>query len=169
MKVLKDRGKNEVKDADITIPPIIRHVHPELSLSVYKKYRRDPLFMYKTVVVCEDCFLVYAELSSATNLHTLPTKNEQTGNPSSQQHILSEIVPGSWCPGTSRKLSPQLHKPQSAMQGKRTWMPVEAPRIPAPIYSAHEAGSTGASEIEAGPALSIEEIVRQRGELILLD
>lgn len=157
IKVNKDRGKNEVKDVDITIPPIIRHIHPKLSLTVYKKYRRDPLFMYKTVVVCEDCFLVYAELSSAPNQHAI-TKREQ-------QHISSEFKPGPWCPvGNSSQKSSKLRAPRTALQGKRTWMPVEAPSMPAPIYSAHKASTIEISETEVSHALSIEEIVQQRGE-----
>ena len=36
----------------------------------YRRYRRDPLFLYKSTTICEDCWLVYAETSgaSSTNL-----------------------------------------------------------------------------------------------------
>eukprot|EP01041_Mallomonas_annulata_P000320 gene320-580_t len=43
------------------IPPIIRFLHPKLTWKSYAKCRNDPLFLYKTVNICENCFLVYAE------------------------------------------------------------------------------------------------------------
>ena len=46
------------------IPPIIARAHPKLTPDDYRRYRRDPLFLYKTMTVCEDCFLVYAEVAS---------------------------------------------------------------------------------------------------------
>ena len=46
------------------IPPIIAKAHPKLSPADYRRYRRDPLFLYKTMTVCEDCFLVYATVAS---------------------------------------------------------------------------------------------------------
>lgn len=46
------------------IPPVIAHIHPKLSNDDYRRYRRDPLFLFKTVPVCEDCFLVFADVAS---------------------------------------------------------------------------------------------------------
>mmetsp|Transcript_46473 Transcript_46473/g.145423 ORF Transcript_46473/g.145423 Transcript_46473/m.145423 type:complete len:424 (+) Transcript_46473:1571-2842(+) len=42
---------------------------------MYGKLKRDPLFLYKTCMVCEECFLVFAELAStaATSASVLKT------------------------------------------------------------------------------------------------
>ena len=50
---------------DLEIPPVLRLLHPQLALHDYRTYRNDPLFLYKSTPVCEDCFLVYAETASA--------------------------------------------------------------------------------------------------------
>jgi hypothetical protein len=49
---------------DVTIPPVIRQLHTKLTAPAYRRYRKDPLFLYKTAMCCEACFLVYAEMSS---------------------------------------------------------------------------------------------------------
>jgi hypothetical protein len=49
---------------DVTVPPVIRALHPKLAADAYSRHRRDPLFLYKTAEVCESCYLVYAELAS---------------------------------------------------------------------------------------------------------
>jgi hypothetical protein len=48
---------------DLEIPPVLRLTHPKMTCNEYKRYRRDPLFLYKQLYVCEDCWLVYAETS----------------------------------------------------------------------------------------------------------
>jgi len=69
--------KGPFTEEDVVIPPIFRRHHPKLSAEAYAKLRKDPLFLYKTVSVCEECFLVYAELantaaaSSASSLTTI--------------------------------------------------------------------------------------------------
>lgn len=57
-----------VTEEDLVIPPILRHLHPKLTANVFGRYRRDPLFVYKTTRVCEDCFLVFAELGSTPGI-----------------------------------------------------------------------------------------------------
>jgi len=49
---------------DLRIPPIIRYIHPKLNAKSYERCRRDPLFLYKTVTVCESCYLIYAEFTT---------------------------------------------------------------------------------------------------------
>lgn len=48
----------------LMIPPILRYLHPRLNATSYERCRRDPLFLYKTVTVCESCFLVYADFTT---------------------------------------------------------------------------------------------------------
>eukprot|EP00752_Nemacystus_decipiens_P017513 g15697.t2 len=48
---------------DVIVPPVIRSLHPKLAAGGYERHRRDPLFLYKTALVCESCFLVYADLA----------------------------------------------------------------------------------------------------------
>jgi hypothetical protein len=59
-----------VTEEDVLIPPVLRHLHPRLTASVFKRYRRDPLFLFKQSPVCEECFLVYAELASTPSLRS---------------------------------------------------------------------------------------------------
>ncbi len=49
---------------DLRIPPIIRYLHPKLTAKSYLRCKLDPLFLYKTVSVCESCYLVYAEFTT---------------------------------------------------------------------------------------------------------
>jgi len=58
---------------EVEIPPVLRCLHPKLKVDDYRRYKNDPLFMYKSVTVCEDCTLVYAEVMSSSSIETLPT------------------------------------------------------------------------------------------------
>jgi hypothetical protein len=49
---------------ELRIPPIIRYLHPKLTAKSFERCRKDPLFLYKTVSVCENCYLVYAEFAT---------------------------------------------------------------------------------------------------------
>lgn len=49
---------------ELRIPPIIRYLHPKLAAKSFVRCRKDPLFLYKTVSVCENCYLVYAEFAT---------------------------------------------------------------------------------------------------------
>ncbi|CAK9085349.1 Small glutamine-rich tetratricopeptide repeat-containing protein beta [Durusdinium trenchii] len=60
----KDKSKVVVAAEDIEIPPVLRDTHPNLSAEDYRRFRRDPMFLFKTSAVCEDCYLVYAQVSS---------------------------------------------------------------------------------------------------------
>ena len=51
-------------DGDVRIPPVLRYLHPRLNGMGFARCRQDPLFLYKTVTVCEACFLVYAEFTT---------------------------------------------------------------------------------------------------------
>ena len=47
--------------SELQIPPILHNIHYKLSQQSYARCKHDPLFLYKTVQVCEACYLVYAE------------------------------------------------------------------------------------------------------------
>jgi hypothetical protein len=49
---------------ELRIPPILRYLHPKLTAKSFQRCRNDPLFLYKTVSVCENCYLVYAEFTT---------------------------------------------------------------------------------------------------------
>ena len=49
---------------ELRIPPILRYLHPLLSAKSFHQCRKDPLFLYKNVTVCENCYLVYAEFNT---------------------------------------------------------------------------------------------------------
>jgi len=57
---------------EVEIPPVLRALHPKLMVNDYRRYRNDPLFMYKSVTVCEDCYLVYAEVMNSSSLESMP-------------------------------------------------------------------------------------------------
>eukprot|EP00003_Mantamonas_plastica_P004730 TRINITY_DN1376_c0_g1_i2.p1 TRINITY_DN1376_c0_g1~~TRINITY_DN1376_c0_g1_i2.p1 ORF type:complete len:598 (-),score=183.53 TRINITY_DN1376_c0_g1_i2:311-2104(-) len=56
----------ENKDA---IPPVIRTLHPSMSVSRFENLASNPQFLYTTTKVCEDCTLVFNE-SAFLNLQT---------------------------------------------------------------------------------------------------
>jgi len=58
----KDRSKISIPPEDIEIPPIIREKHPNLGVDDYRRCRRDPLFLYKTANVCDECFLQLTQI-----------------------------------------------------------------------------------------------------------
>lgn len=49
---------------ELRIPPVLRYLHPKLTAKSYQRCKLDPLFLYKTVMVCENCFLVYSEFAT---------------------------------------------------------------------------------------------------------
>jgi hypothetical protein len=49
---------------ELRIPPVLRYVHPKLSAKSFQQCRKDPLFLYKTLTICENCYLVYAEFTT---------------------------------------------------------------------------------------------------------
>mmetsp|Transcript_16228 Transcript_16228/g.24443 ORF Transcript_16228/g.24443 Transcript_16228/m.24443 type:complete len:1016 (-) Transcript_16228:108-3155(-) len=49
---------------ELRIPPILRYIHPKLSAKSFQQCKKDPLFLYKTVTLCENCYLVYAEFTT---------------------------------------------------------------------------------------------------------
>jgi hypothetical protein len=53
-----------LEEDELRIPPIIRYIHTNLTARSYARCRKDPLFLYKTVTVCEGCYLVYAEFTT---------------------------------------------------------------------------------------------------------
>lgn len=53
-------------EEDLVIPPVLRIAHPNMAAEEFRRYRRDPLFLYKSTSICEDCWLVYAETSGAS-------------------------------------------------------------------------------------------------------
>lgn len=65
IRASKDKSRVVIAPEDIEIPPIIRAAHPNLGCGDYRRFRRDPMFLYKTSAVCEDCYLVFADVSSS--------------------------------------------------------------------------------------------------------
>jgi hypothetical protein len=54
----------ERRSVPLEIPPVVHKLHPKLALEDYHRYKRDPLFLYKTAKVCEECYLVYADVQT---------------------------------------------------------------------------------------------------------
>eukprot|EP00750_Incisomonas_marina_P027143 INCI6144.1.p1 GENE.INCI6144.1~~INCI6144.1.p1 ORF type:complete len:687 (+),score=132.26 INCI6144.1:298-2358(+) len=54
----------ERRSVPLEIPPVVSKLHPQLALEDYQRYKRDPLFLYKTAKVCEECYLVYADVQT---------------------------------------------------------------------------------------------------------
>lgn len=64
MSVTKMDLSKPLEHDELRIPPIIRYLHPKLTAKSFVRCRKDPLFLYKTVSVCENCYLVYAEFAT---------------------------------------------------------------------------------------------------------
>ena len=47
------------------IPPSIQYLHPGLDCEDYMRFKSDPIFLYKTALMCDSCFLVYADFSTS--------------------------------------------------------------------------------------------------------
>ena len=92
---------------DVTIPPVVRQLHTKLTAGAYRRYRKDPLFLYKTAMCCESCFLVYAEMASASFQIAPPRKAPEGGTGGGSQSRYSESRRGrssedTWLPVDSR-------------------------------------------------------------------
>lgn len=59
-----DMSSNALTAQELHIPPILRYLHPKLRADDYHRCKKDPLFLYKSVTVCEVCYLVYAEFTT---------------------------------------------------------------------------------------------------------
>jgi hypothetical protein len=158
----QERNKQEPRDINVTLPPIIRKVHPKLTPAMYRKYRRDPLFMYKTVAVCEDCFLVYAELANSPL--TLMTTQREIVSSSLGMGLSSRAPP--WENEPLGRLHHEHSHEAPIKPNRNTWMLTEAPSMPAPIYSSPNVASDASPNTQpdkSGLQLSVDEIVRRRG------
>lgn len=63
----EDRNKKHQKLKylkDLQVPPILGALHPKLVVDTYLRCKDDPLFLNKTVHVCEACYLVFAEFQT---------------------------------------------------------------------------------------------------------
>ncbi|CEG36793.1 uncharacterized protein PHALS_04052 [Plasmopara halstedii] len=60
------RGGKQWQKRELIIPPVIRYIHPALLPEDYARLRQDPIFLHKTVGVCEHCCLVYADYTTAS-------------------------------------------------------------------------------------------------------
>jgi hypothetical protein len=49
---------------DLQMPPMLHALHGKMNVKSYQRCRFDPLFLYKTVKVCESCYLVYADFAN---------------------------------------------------------------------------------------------------------
>jgi len=78
-------NKDSICLEDVTIPPVIRQLHTKLTAPAYRRYRKDPLFLYKTAMCCENCFLVYAELASTDFQIAPPHKQRKKSQNASQE------------------------------------------------------------------------------------
>ena len=161
-------AKHDVKEEDLNIPPIIRQLHPKLSVPVYKRYRRDPLFMYKTASVCEDCFLVYAELAS-TQFQMVKSHAAGHAEPPAPPRTLQSWPTVDQTPKPQRSMTSVRSAAQRSVAGFGSegfgddgaeYMPREPPAMPAAIRSAASIGSAfpsgePESASAAGTALSM--------------
>lgn len=81
-------GTDVDEDDDEQIPPILRTVHPRLTAKLFRKFRHDPVFLYRSCNVCEACFLQHAEYAN-TSLVVGPS-------------LSSFLKPGNHAPATTR-------------------------------------------------------------------
>mmetsp|Transcript_54063 Transcript_54063/g.143927 ORF Transcript_54063/g.143927 Transcript_54063/m.143927 type:complete len:589 (+) Transcript_54063:412-2178(+) len=53
------------QDMSKAVPRLINHLHPRLTQAEYLQWRDDPVFHFKAVPVCQDCYCVFSALTSA--------------------------------------------------------------------------------------------------------
>ena len=68
---IDENTKGSLEEAKL-IPPVIRHLHGNMKVGGYRRYRTDPLFLHRQCEMCESCFLSYANLSSTSFQITQP-------------------------------------------------------------------------------------------------
>ncbi|GMH46716.1 hypothetical protein TrRE_jg5169 [Triparma retinervis] len=90
VKLDPSTNKDNICLEDVTIPPVVRQLHTKLTATAYRRYRKDPLFLYKTAMCCESCFLVYAEMASASFQIAPPRKAPEGGVGGGTQSRYSE-------------------------------------------------------------------------------
>ncbi|OQR96594.1 hypothetical protein THRCLA_07236 [Thraustotheca clavata] len=71
--ILDEMDTNGVlTETDLTIPPVLQFLHPQMSVQDFNRFVCDPVFLYKTAPMCENCYLVYADYStSALDVNTM--------------------------------------------------------------------------------------------------
>ncbi|KAG3120608.1 hypothetical protein PI125_g991 [Phytophthora idaei] len=59
-------GMKAWQGRELLVPPVIRFMHPTLRPEDFSRHRQDPIFLHKTVGVCEHCCLVYSDYATAS-------------------------------------------------------------------------------------------------------
>ncbi|KAF1775582.1 hypothetical protein GQ600_3854 [Phytophthora cactorum] len=59
-------GMKAWQGRELLVPPVIRFMHPTLRPEDFTRHRQDPIFLHKTVGVCEHCCLVYSDYATAS-------------------------------------------------------------------------------------------------------
>ncbi|KAI9989514.1 hypothetical protein PInf_019797 [Phytophthora infestans] len=59
-------GMKAWQGRELLVPPVIRYMHPTLRPEDFARHRQDPIFLHRTVEVCERCCLVYADYATAS-------------------------------------------------------------------------------------------------------
>ncbi len=148
VKLDSETSKDNICLEDVTIPPVVRQLHTKLTAAAYRRYRKDPLFLYKTAMCCESCFLVYAEMASMSFQIAAPPKS-RSDMPSNSQSRYSESRRGrtpssKWEPvgqdsGTSRtkkyRHSSRSAKDNSLSMGSTDFIAQAPPNFPDAIRS----------------------------------
>jgi hypothetical protein len=178
-----------VSQEDVSIPPVLRKAHPRLAADAYARHRRDPLFLYKTVAVCETCYLGYAGLANASlraasrnavtdmalcTLTMQSTINEGTGWVAGGHKSGQQDASQSWVPtddDLKRKASTRRRGDELRATVIREGA---APRIPPPIrngtgaleWSQHivPASTGNIHSMSDSVPMSPRDLVRQREE-----
>jgi hypothetical protein len=113
---------------DVSIPPILSYLHTKLSPDTFERCKTDPLFQNKTVLVCEDCYLVYAEFATmmlrmGENLKKLLLPNAR------QLDAASSLMSG-----TSTTAGSQHNKRPSSAD----WRAISSAALSSSSHGAHE-------------------------------
>jgi hypothetical protein len=152
-----------LEEDELRIPPMIRFIHPKMSAGSFQRCRVDPLFLYKTVTVCENCFLVYSEFATMLlklghDLTKLFSSNEPVGvqsstlsksasyaggsgpRPSSADWMAMSSVHRSRSSGSLQVSRNHAHAKDVAI-GLRSQNPKIRPGVPPPIRNEQESST----------------------------
>lgn len=159
---------------ELRIPPVLRYLHPLLTAKSFHQCRKDPLFLYKNVTVCENCYLVYAEFTTmllrvGQDLTKLFAKSDTStvsgtyvGNHSTTS-TLQRPSSADWraisSVSSKKRFEPDAHHEDSKNNsiGLRTSHVRSQPTLPPNVRDARESSGVLGSKLDGFSSLSVAE------------
>lgn len=102
-------NEDEYHGSDLSIPPMIRFLHTGLKPAEFQRHKQDPLYLYKTLNVCESCYLTYADFM--TIILRLGGDIKKLVTPDPESMAATAVQFSSWSASELSSMEGPLHKP----------------------------------------------------------